>query len=63
MTDAHAEAHRILAGHRDMLENVTRRLLDVEVMEGAELRRILDGQPVVSTQDDPVQASPPADAL
>ena len=57
MTDAHAEAHRLLAGHRDMLETVTRRLLDVEVMEGAELRRILDGQSAASTPDDSGPAS------
>ena len=58
MTDAHAEAHLILSSHHDMLEDVTRRLLDVEVMEGAELRQILDGQPAASAQDDTVQASP-----
>ena len=57
MTDAHAEAHRILASQRDMLETVTRRLLDVEVMEGAELRRILDGQSAASTHDDSGHAS------
>jgi cell division protease FtsH len=41
MTSVHGEARRILAEHRDMLETVTRRLLEVEVMEGEELRRIL----------------------
>ena len=41
MTSVHSEARRILTEQRDMLENVTRRLLDVEVMEGEELRRIL----------------------
>jgi cell division protease FtsH len=41
MTDAHSEARQILAERRDMLEQVTRRLLDIEVMEGEELRRIL----------------------
>jgi cell division protease FtsH len=41
MTSVHGEARRILTEHRDMLESVTRRLLDVEVMEGEELRRIL----------------------
>jgi cell division protease FtsH len=45
MTDAHSEARRILAGHRDMLERVTRRLLDQEVMEGDELRRLLEVPP------------------
>jgi cell division protease FtsH len=41
VTTAHAEARRILSEKRDMLESVTRRLLDVEVMEGDELRRLM----------------------
>jgi cell division protease FtsH len=41
MTDSHSEARRILNERRDMLETVTRRLLEVEVMEGEELRRIM----------------------
>ncbi|MGH9346717.1 MAG: hypothetical protein ACRD26_05560, partial [Vicinamibacterales bacterium] len=41
MTSVHAEARRILTGQREMLETVTRRLLEVEVMEGEELRRLL----------------------
>jgi cell division protease FtsH len=41
MTESHNEARRILTGQRDALERVTRRLLEVEVMEGDELRRIL----------------------
>ncbi|MBI3050682.1 MAG: ATP-dependent metallopeptidase FtsH/Yme1/Tma family protein [Acidobacteria bacterium] len=41
MTEAHAEARRILTEHPDMLEAVTRRLLEQEVMEGNELRAIL----------------------
>jgi len=45
MTGAHGEARRILAGHRDMLERVTRRLLEQEVMEGDELRTLLDLPP------------------
>jgi cell division protease FtsH len=46
MTDAHNEARRILTSHRDHLEAVTRRLLEIEVMEGEELRRILGAPPV-----------------
>jgi len=42
LTDAHDTARRILAGKRDKLEAVTRRLLDIEVMEGDELRRMLE---------------------
>jgi cell division protease FtsH len=41
MSDAHAEARRILGEKRDLLEQVTRRLLDIEVMEGEELRAML----------------------
>ncbi len=42
MTDAHGQARDILAGHREDLETVTRRLLELEVMEGDELRRLLN---------------------
>jgi cell division protease FtsH len=41
MTDAHDHARRILTEKRDVLERITRRLLDIEVMEGDELRRML----------------------
>jgi cell division protease FtsH len=41
MTEAHTAATEILTQQRDMLEKVTRRLLEQEVMEGAELRQIL----------------------
>jgi cell division protease FtsH len=41
LTDAHAKAREILTSHRDKLEIVTRRLLEVEVMEGDELRSLL----------------------
>jgi cell division protease FtsH len=51
MTDAHDQARRILTKRRDMLEAVTRRLLEKEVMEGDELRRILNAP------------APPADPL
>jgi ATP-dependent Zn protease len=41
VTESHALARRILAERRDTLEAVTRRLLEKEVMEGAELRAIM----------------------
>jgi cell division protease FtsH len=41
LTDAHDKAREILTAYRSKLESVTRRLLDVEVMEGEELRRLL----------------------
>src|SRR5438105_215362 len=47
LTEAHDSARRIITDHRDKLETVTRRLLEVEVMEGEELRHIL-----VPTQPD-----------
>ena len=41
MTDAHSRARTILTANRDMLEKVTRQLLEEEVMEGDTLRGIL----------------------
>jgi cell division protease FtsH len=41
VTEAHNEARRILLDKRHLLEIVTRRLLEKEVMEGDELRAIL----------------------
>src|SRR3954463_14042299 len=41
LTDAHDKARRILTEHRAKLESVTQRLLEVEVMEGDELRTLL----------------------
>jgi cell division protease FtsH len=56
MTDAHDEARRILTGRRDKLEAVTRRLLEKEVMEGDELRQILD---VAPPSADPLEGATP----
>jgi cell division protease FtsH len=47
MGEAHATARDILTRKRDILEQVTRRLLDIEVMEGDELRAILGVPPAV----------------
>jgi cell division protease FtsH len=41
VTEAHDKAKTILSTNRDKLERVTRRLLEVEVMEGDELRELL----------------------
>jgi cell division protease FtsH len=46
MTESHTEARRILGERREMLESVTRRLLEIEVMEGEELRKIMGLTPV-----------------
>jgi cell division protease FtsH len=47
VSDAHNEARRILLERRDVLETVTRRLLDKEVMEGDELRHLLEGHQII----------------
>jgi cell division protease FtsH len=41
LTDAHNTARRVLTEHRSKLESVTARLLEIEVMEGDELRALL----------------------
>ena len=58
MTEAHSQARRILTEQRDALERVTRRLLDVEVMEGDELRGLL-GLPPSPPLDHGQEASTP----
>jgi cell division protease FtsH len=62
VTDAHATARRILTEQREKLESVTRRLLEVEVMEGDELRKIL-GLPSTKAEPSPDKTPlPPTDA-
>jgi cell division protease FtsH len=51
MTDAHNEARDILTARRDILESVTRRLLEIEVMEGAELRNMMGIAPPPPTSE------------
>jgi cell division protease FtsH len=41
MTDAYAAAHSVLSTHRASLAEVSRRLLDREVVDGDEIRRLL----------------------
>ena len=55
LTDAHNTARRILTEKRDRLESITRRLLEVEVMEGEELRTLLASGAAPATV-----AAPPA---
>jgi cell division protease FtsH len=59
MTDAHAHARRILADHRDDLEVITRRLLEQEVMEGDELRRLLHIPPAAVAESPENTPLPP----
>jgi len=56
MTEAHETARRILADHRSALESVTQLLLEKEVMEGEELRKLL-GLPKVTTEPAPSPAT------
>ena len=55
LTDAHDKARQILTDHRSKLEEVTERLLEIEVMEGDELRRLLGAEPAAL----PELATPP----
>jgi cell division protease FtsH len=45
VTQAHDKARELLLAHRGKLESFARRLLEVEVMEGDELRRLLEAVP------------------
>ncbi len=56
MTEAHTRARTILTEKRDMLETVTRRLLEQEVMEGDTLREIMGVPPDAVT--DPAEGIP-----
>jgi cell division protease FtsH len=56
LTDAHNTARRILTERRANLEVVTRRLLEIEVMEGDELRSLLGTTPTSA----PGLAPPPS---
>ena len=57
VVEAHDEARRLLAAHRDVLERVTRRLLEIEVMDGEELRRFMPAA-VTSRRPEPQDARP-----
>jgi cell division protease FtsH len=64
MTEAHVEARRILSARRDSLEAVTRRLLEIEVMEGDDLRAVMGllPEPAPPSTDGSVPL-PPTDGL
>jgi cell division protease FtsH len=51
LTDAHNTARSVLTDHRDKLELITRRLLEIEVMEGDELRGLLAAAPAVEARE------------
>jgi cell division protease FtsH len=54
LTDAHNKAREILTTNREKLDVVTKRLLEVEVMEGDELRQLLG----IPKPPDPVETLP-----
>jgi cell division protease FtsH len=62
LTEAHDKAREILTTHRDKLEAVTRRLLEVEVMEGEELRRMLGLPPSAHDEYEAKIPLPPIDS-
>ena len=57
-TQSHDTARKVLTENRDRLEVVTRRLLEIEVMEGDELRQLLRIPPKPEGEGAPL---PPAD--
>jgi cell division protease FtsH len=59
MSDAHAAARRILNEHRNDLETVTRRLLELEVMEGDDLRALLGISPAAAQESAEKTPLPP----
>jgi cell division protease FtsH len=58
LTDAHDKARQILTDHRDKLESVTHRLLEVEVMEGDELRQLLGTPPRLESPTETIPLPP-----
>jgi len=61
MTAAHEEARKILTGMRGQLETVTQRLLEIEVMEGDELRRLLGVGAAAAVPEGDSTPLPPVD--
>jgi cell division protease FtsH len=63
MTDAHDTARRILTDRREALEQVTRQLLDVEVMEGDQLREILGVPALLRDPSEETLPLPPLEGI
>jgi cell division protease FtsH len=51
MNDAHTTARQVLTSKRDVLERVTRKLLEIEVMEGEQLRAMMGVAPPPPTSE------------
>ena len=60
LTEAHHEARRILRERRDVLDELSKRLLIKEVVEGDELRELLGPVPPKSPDAVPAEIPPPA---
>jgi cell division protease FtsH len=54
MDQAHAEARRILSDKKDVLESMSRRLLQEEVIDGIEVRRMLGVLPPADGDTQPI---------
>ncbi|MCC7007730.1 MAG: ATP-dependent zinc metalloprotease FtsH [Acidobacteria bacterium] len=57
ITEAEQTAHRLLTTHRTSLDAVAERLLDKEVIEGDELRALLESAAVVPPAGEPAQTA------
>ena len=58
ISEAHATAHQILMDYRGQVDIIARRLLSVEVMEGDELRQILNLPPLVKPEERIAEGTP-----
>ena len=61
--DAHDRCRRVLAEHRDKLDELADQLIEVETIEGDDLTRLLgpaEGRKMPEDEPEPVAATPPA---
>ena len=62
MEEAHQRVRGILGKHRDVLDQLAHLLLEKELVQGEELRKML-GKPVAETPPPPQEAPPPIQSL
>jgi cell division protease FtsH len=53
LTEAHAQARQILRDHRDVLDRLSERLLEKEVIEADELKAIMAAPPAMPDSTNP----------
>jgi cell division protease FtsH len=58
ISEAHETAERVLTSRRHQVDLIARRLLDVEAIEGDELRRMLDLPPLPAPERPPAEGQP-----